>query len=65
VIVDQVVPLLGGKEARVGFVERIEPGMIIDGKQVVAEIVGREAPDRHADGVEFAVDLVVVDRPPA
>ena len=39
--------------------------MILDGKQIVAEIVGRVAPDRHADGVEFAVDLVVIDRPAA
>ena len=63
VVIDQVVTLPGGKDAGMGFVERIEPGVIVDGKQIVAEIVRRVAPDRHADGVEFAVDLVVVDRP--
>ena len=64
-IVDQVVALLGGEDARMRFVERIEPGVIRDREQIVAEIVCGVAPHRHADRVEFAVDLVVIDQPAA
>ena len=60
-IVDEVVALLGGEDARMRFIERIEPGVIRKREQIVAEIVGGVAPHRHADGVEFAVDGVVVD----
>src|SRR5258707_8563273 len=38
VVVDEVVTLLGGEGARMRFVERIEPGVILTGKQIVAEI---------------------------
>ena len=60
-IVDEVVALLGGKDARLRFVQRVEKGVVLPRKQLVAEIVGRVAPHRHADRVELAVDRVVVD----
>ena len=31
-IVDEVVTLLGGEDARMRFVERIEPGVVLDRK---------------------------------
>ncbi|GCC46879.1 hypothetical protein chiPu_0030907, partial [Chiloscyllium punctatum] len=62
VIVDQVVALLGGEQARMRLVERIEPGVILERKQLVAEIIRGVAPDRHADRVELAIELIVVDR---
>jgi hypothetical protein len=35
--------------------------VILDREQLVAEIVRGVAPHRHADGVELAVDRVVID----
>jgi len=61
-IVDQVVALLGREDARMRFIERVEEGMILLRKQFVRDVVGGVAPHRHADGVELAVDLVVIDR---
>ena len=57
--------MLGGENARVGFVEPIEKGVVLAGKKAVAEIVGGVAPHRHADRVELTVDLVVIDDPAA
>ena len=54
--------LFGGEDARMGFVERIEPGMIVERQQIVAEIVGSVTPYRETDGVESAIDLIVVHR---
>ena len=48
-------------DARMRLVEPVEKGMVLAGKQVVAEIVRGVAPHRHADRVEFAVDGIVVD----
>jgi hypothetical protein len=42
-------------------VERIEKGVVVVGKQFVTEIVCGVAPHRHADGVELAVDSIVID----
>ena len=64
-VVDEVVALLGGEDARMRFIERIEKGVVGVAEQIVAEIVGGVAPHRHADRVEFAVDLVVIDQPAA
>ena len=47
------------------LIQRIQEAVILDGEKIVADVVRRVAPDRHADRVEFAVDLVVVDRLPA
>ena len=41
------------------------PGNIVQLPDPSEYVVGRVAPDRHADRVEFAVDLVVIDRLPA
>src|SRR5260370_21516766 len=45
-IVDAVVALLGGADPRMPLVERIEPRMILFGKQLVAEIVRGVTPNR-------------------
>src|SRR5436190_230526 len=44
------------------LVKRIEPGVVGIRKQLVPEIVRGVTPDRHADRVEFTVDLIVIDK---
>ena len=51
---------LAAEDARMGFVERIQKGVILTREQIVAKVVRGVAPHRLADRVEFAVDLVVV-----
>ena len=60
VVVGEVVAVLQ-RELVGGFLRQVvQEGMVFDRQGVIVEVVAGVSPDRTADGVELAIDVVVV-----